>query len=329
MELNPSKYVLLTGAGFTKDFGGFLANEMHEKLLNHPNLRDTKRIRKLLLDDFDYESVYSKVMDTNYTDEEKEALSNAMFDVYTMMDDTTKDYCHNDHESRGIGWPGVHAGILSVCTRESGKKGYHFTTNQDIFLERHTGRRSGYVERIGGNQIGLGPRARLERSHYVQLPTEEQIEQRERQFDSSGDLQYIKLHGSLGWLSAKGGSTMVFGKAKLEDIEDEPVLKTYYHTIFKGVLSQGNCHLIVVGYSFGDDHINNVVVEAAQNHGLGLYIFTPSGPEVLKKRLNSVNPVLWQSLGGYFTGRIKELFPFGADHRNITEYIYRILGVRN
>jgi len=32
LNLKVNKYILLTGAGFTKDFGGFLAKEMWESI---------------------------------------------------------------------------------------------------------------------------------------------------------------------------------------------------------------------------------------------------------------------------------------------------------
>ncbi len=327
MNLNPSKYALLTGAGFTKDFGGFLANEMHEKILNHRRINEIPNVRTLLLDDFDYESVYSTVMnEETYSAEERRLLGEIMTDVQVWLDEATRDFCNNDRESRGVNWGGVHA-ILHVCNAVTGKRGYHFTTNQDIFLERQTGRRSDFVPLFGGNQNGIGPRRPLESSHYIQLPNEEQIEKIKTQVSSWGDLQYIKLHGSLGWLSAKGGSTMVIGKAKLVDIEKEPVLKVYYHEVFKPVLHQGSCHLMVVGYSFGDSHINDVIVQGIREHGLKLFVMTPSGPKSLKEKLDRVDPALWK-VCQYFTGTIKGMFPFGQDQRVKEDYIFRTLGIK-
>lgn len=327
MDLNPSQFVLLTGAGFTKDFGGFLASEMHERILNHRRIDEIPRVRELLLDDFDYESVYSKILnDPKSTEQEKQILLEILADVLILMDDFTKDYCHNERECHGVGWGGVHA-ILHVCNAVSNKKGYHFTTNQDIFLERQTGRRSDFVPRIGGNQIGLQASQKLQSSHYIHLPTTEEIEKIKQQFSSAGDLQYIKLHGSLGWISANGGSTMVIGKAKLTDIDKEPVLKLYYHEIFKPVLCQGGCHLFVVGYGFRDTHINDVIVEAARRHDLKLFVITPSGPETLKKNLERVDPLLWRKCK-YIKGGIRELSPYGQDHRTFEEYLFRTLGIK-
>lgn len=327
MDLNPSKFALLTGAGFTKDFGGFLASEMHERILNHRRIDEIPRVRELLLDDFDYESVYSKILnDIQSSEQEKQVLLEILVDVLVLLDDYTKDYCHNERESRGVAWGGVHA-ILHVCNAVSNKKGYHFTTNQDIFLERQTGRRSGFVPCIGGNQAGLRPRQQLQSSHYISLPNAEEIERLKQQFNSSGDLQYIKLHGSLGWISANGGSTMVVGKAKLIEIEKEPILQLYYHEIFKPVVFQGGCHLLVVGYSFGDKHINDAIVEAAREHDLKLFVITPSGPEVLKQNLERVDPILWKKCK-YIKGGIKELSPYGQDHRTFEGYLFRTVGIK-
>lgn len=104
-------------------------------------------------------------------------------------------------------------------------------------------------------------------------------------------------------------------------------MNLYYHTIFKEVLYHGDCHLMVIGYSFGDSHINDVLIEAARDHGLKLFVLTTSEPQTLKNRLENIDSILWQSLGGYFTNTIKGLYPYGVEHRNTTEHIFRTLGV--
>ncbi|PIR53457.1 hypothetical protein COU76_00900 [Candidatus Peregrinibacteria bacterium CG10_big_fil_rev_8_21_14_0_10_49_10] len=84
---------------------------------------------------------------------------------------------------------------------------------------------------------------------------------------------------------------------------------------------------MVIGYSFGDSHINDVLIEAARDHGLKLFVLTTSEPQTLKNRLENIDSILWQSLGGYFTNTIKGLYPYGVEHRNTTEHIFRTLGV--
>jgi hypothetical protein len=55
-EIN--KAVLLTGAGFTHNFGGFLANEMWAVIFNSPEIGKDPRLNELLQSDFDDESIY-------------------------------------------------------------------------------------------------------------------------------------------------------------------------------------------------------------------------------------------------------------------------------
>jgi hypothetical protein len=54
------------------------------------------------------------------------------------------------------------------------------------------------------------------------------------------------------------------------------------HDFFKRSLSGPNAKLMVIGYSFQDEHINDVIVEASSRHGLGTYIVDPSGRRVLQ-----------------------------------------------
>ena len=61
MNLATKNLILLTGAGFTHNFGGFLGREMWAKIFNNPLIQTRTRIRELLLEDFDFESVYSRI----------------------------------------------------------------------------------------------------------------------------------------------------------------------------------------------------------------------------------------------------------------------------
>ena len=56
-----------------------------------------------------------------------------------------------------------------------------------------------------------------------------------------------------------------------------------YHRAFQRRLMALNSFLMVIGYSFGDVHINSVIIAAA-NNGLKLFIVDPSGVDVIDKR---------------------------------------------
>ena len=53
--------VLLTGAGFSHNFCGPLADGMWAKLYNHPEVAEIPRIREALRGDFDYEAVFTAI----------------------------------------------------------------------------------------------------------------------------------------------------------------------------------------------------------------------------------------------------------------------------
>jgi len=80
-----SKCILLTGAGFTHNFGGFLGEEMWAEIFNHPEIQKQSNVRELMLHDHDYESVYNKILwDTNTasTKTDREAVKNAVYAAY-------------------------------------------------------------------------------------------------------------------------------------------------------------------------------------------------------------------------------------------------------
>jgi uncharacterized protein YejL (UPF0352 family) len=70
------------------------------------------------------------------------------------------------------------------------------------------------------------------------------------------------------------------GGNKAGDIQQSKILSTYCG-IFEQHLSNPKTRLMVIGYSFGDDHINQAIV-AAQLHGLETFIIDPAGMQVLK-----------------------------------------------
>ena len=48
------------------------------------------------------------------------------------------------------------------------------------------------------------------------------------------------------------------------------------------MLHQPETKLMVIGYSFQDDHINNIICDAFSRTGLGTFLIDPNGRNVLK-----------------------------------------------
>jgi len=82
-----------------------------------------------------------------------------------------------------------------------------------------------------------------------------------------GQNNVIKLHGSFNWRTADGRNALVVGTAKTGQIAALKLL-AWYHDIFRRVLRAGELRLLIVGYGFAGEHINEVIADAAQNHGL-------------------------------------------------------------
>ena len=103
---------------------------------------------------------------------------------------------------------------------------------------------------------------------------------------------------------------MVIGKRKTDQIFREPLLR-YYSELFQEVLSDGDVELFVIGYGFGDKHINKIIDDSIQKHGLGLHVMsteTPKGfQKLLSKKTHCEN--LWDNLRAYYPYGISRVFP--------------------
>ena len=321
MELNPSRIVILTGAGFTKDFGGFLGKEMWENIFSHKDIQENENLRAAMVADpeCNYETILYNVQNGSYSQEDKESLYQVVEQAYALLDKSIYNYCENRDQAKGISLRGVF-GMFTGALSESDKKHFIFTLNQDLLMERAGSHRSPFVDLVGHNQMKLGAPFRSE--YCVTLPTEEELEQRKEQFVPYGAWHYVKLHGSYGWTSATGGRGMVLGKNKTEAIQQEPLLRLNYQ-MFKDVLASPDRLLIIIGYGFGDQHINDVIVDSVINHGLKLYIITPSEAPTLLEKLNGISPSVGSALSGCSLKPLRELFPYGGDYRTTHKDLFQ------
>jgi hypothetical protein len=92
---------------------------------------------------------------------------------------------------------------------------------------------------------------------------------------------YIKLHGSIDWLQDDQGLLLIMGGRKAHSIAESPLL-AWYQEVFRKLLTQARVRLMIIGYSFGDDHINAILTEAVKT-GAKLFIVDPRGVDVMKQ----------------------------------------------
>ena len=325
--MRAAKNVLLTGAGFTKDFGGYLGGEMWSAILSQKEISKYPKLRQKILAQPDYEQAYHEVLDSeSYSSEEKLAFGTAVEIAYKRM--------HRMVMTVGATSQRVKPLLQGIVLRFAGteeERGFIFTLNQDLLLEgsywNHDPDFSGHHLSIPGTTPPRGGfigalQPSLKDEDWVTLPDGVQLEPTRSSFwdaSSQNNFVYVKLHGSYGWRSADGTNAMVIGGEKEERIEKEPLLK-WYLNLFQEVLRGPECNLLVIGYGFRDKHINAVIARAIREHDLRLLIVSPQQPIDLRMQLDpvkglfpaaarttEVGPTLWEGLHRYYAGRTSNL----------------------
>jgi hypothetical protein len=107
-------------------------------------------------------------------------------------------------------------------------------------------------------------------------------------FDVGSRLQpYFKLHGSSNWVDAASDGIVVLGGNKSSIINRFPILK-WNHDQFSAYLSKPKTRLMVIGYSFGDNHINKLIAYAALAGNLQIFVVDPHGVDVIDKNRDAL-----------------------------------------
>ncbi len=197
-----------------------------------------------------------------------------------------------------------------------------FTLNQDLLLEHHyLGDNIALTapERWNGPQLpGLRPSPggpvhpvarNFARFFWSPVP---QVE-----FRVEPRLQPLfKLHGSTNWHDPVAGPMMILGDNKRRDIQFHPIL-SWYFTQFETLLSQPDTRLMIVGYGFRDQHVNEVIVNAVARHDLKIFVVDPNGADIAK----NLNPTHGAQIRGPETP-LEEAFSrglIGASRRGLRE----------
>ena len=321
MNIQSNNNILLTGAGFTHNFGAPLADGMWSGIFNNENIYSFPELKRLLLCEFDYEKIYYKVKEGNYRKELKDVLENAIISAY---DNLNKSFlCEGDFLKNVIN-------ILNKFCGKNNTRGYVFTLNQDLFLEYkyvpefvNIKIEKPFIPGIKNYEQWFNVNSE-QKNENIKLPNEDELKIKKQEFlETTGKFFYIKLHGSSKWISSDGSNKLVIGRNKEWEIAKEPLLKWYFE-IFREVLSQKQRKLLIIGYSFRDKHINKVISEAIEESNLKVYIICPESPEDFKKRFFNVTleeskimPRIWDNLCGYYPCKLSEIFK-----DNTSEYTF-------
>ena len=308
-----SKRVLLVGAGFARNWGGMLASEVHKSLSSHPTVQERPAIRKLLLEENSFEVALEKVRSGKFEDQDQAAIEEAIISAFEQMDG------HYRNPNSPVLGVSINDFIGRFCPGPVGiGTGYVFSLNQDLLLERIYGTQVDrqqftlpgvtWPERRPDGPAGALPIPRATISDLVDIDAPR----------LTNNFNLIKLHGSINWLSSLDSPPMVMGTRKTLMIGNVPLL-AWYHEVFEEVLSDGDVRLLVIGYGWADEHINEAIAAAVKNHGLRVFSWNPTEPVGL---LNGrpFGDEIEKGLMGYATRNLTEVMPPTPQNPGSSEY---------
>ena len=270
--------ILLTGAGFSHNWGGWLSNEAFEYL---SSCRDVdQQLREELWEDHNkpgggFEATLGRLQSEPKKSQALKNLESAIAGMFSAMNE-------------GL--------IRAPFDGADDAKGFLsrfdaiFTLNQDLLIEQAYVTSNISLLRAHRQWVGAvlpGIRALVPPPIIGTEPdyfsaTMVPVEPLEKKL--SPDMQpYVKLHGSLNWRTSEGGSLLIMGGNKARSLAVEPLL-VWYQELFREYLMRPDARLMTIGYSFGDEHINKAICDGAASGHLGIFIVDPRGVDVLDKR---------------------------------------------
>lgn len=330
--MNFSDILLFTGAGFTANFGGFLAREMWSWIFNNPKLNNAGNLKLRLREKFDFEEIYSDVFDdrSNLPEHEIKIFKDVVNEAYLSMDQVIQS-----------GWdllPINPHDVKRFLDRFVTPSGACFTLNQDMAMEKRLGWRPLAPSSMdySGNW-GDVSNSDLNSDTLKYLPTIEELEAFKAQIGSTRS-SYIKLHGSLRWVNSDGNDSKVIGINKENTIAKIPLLNWYFE-LFKQAISAEDVKLVIIGYGFRDLHINKLLANACESNNLKLFIISPEDVESFLDNLlyrgqgqlrsaDSIGTKIWKGVIGYFPYKLSKIFPREQRTTNPElNKIYEALGI--
>jgi hypothetical protein len=279
------QHLLLTGAGFSYNWGGYLASEAFEFLLSVTDGDDD--LRSLLWRDHQahlgFEDILAKLQreyEEEWTAQREQNLRNLTSAVQRMFGSMEFAFSQTPFEPQ-LTDPKL--GVVNFLVKFDAI----FSLNQDTLLEQQyfplagqdtfpqslqfpgyiAAYRPGIVHALDNLTFGA-PADQIEL-----FKPDENLTQLPR-------LQpYMKLHGSIDIKQSEREMMLVIGGNKAASIAQQPLLKRY-HEMFQARLRSSGARLMIIGYSFGDPHINKMIFSGIEA-GLKIFIIDPLGVDVI------------------------------------------------
>jgi hypothetical protein len=275
--------LVLLGAGFSRNWGGWVASEAFEYLLGCPEIIGDVRLRQLLWThqlSGGFESALAELQNSwtpsagqLWSESQLIALQGA---IGRMFDAMNRSFL----ELRDLEFQRVNP--LRFVRTFLTKFDAIFTLNQDILLEQFYLIDNTVRATVRPYIPGMRHTPSSEPMHSASLSRASWAPRSSSEFRIQTDGQpFYKLHGSSEWFADDGHRVLIMGGAKQHEIGRSSIL-SWYAQQFEASLLKPGCRLMVVGYGFGDQHINTAI-EKAVTHGLKLFVIDPAGAELAFK----------------------------------------------
>jgi hypothetical protein len=287
--------VLLLGAGFSRNWGGLLGDEIFEHLIAFPPIQEDAYLKKLLWR-FSQRGGFEYALEEVQSDYSRQpeqigpslkALQDGISAVFEAM---------NDAFLQSISFEFVNDRSMQVKPFLAQFDAI-YTLNQDILLERHYLPQVGLStpERWTGGEIAGVRRTGQTQGDASTWATDIWVPRAKEELVNRDRVQPLyKLHGSSNWRDEAGGQLFVIGGNKARTIDAQEVLKWGFGQ-FSEDLSQGSSRLVVIGYSFRDDHVNQAIISAVRSHDLQFFVVDPDGSGVVRKANSSYDGAVYAS----------------------------------
>ncbi len=260
--------ILLLGAGFSRNWGGWLASEALEYLLGCPQVDDSLHTLLLQHKDKGFEAALEVLQASPIHDNRLANLEEAL---RTMFEAMNRAFQAAKFES--------HANLNFTVSHFLRRFDLIFTLNQDCLLEIHYLSDRLFSEaRDRWKGFTVPGMQRFGATNWANPAFSKWQPTGEPPALPPGYQPYIKLHGSSEWES--GTNSLVMGGNKSAAIRKNPILAWGMRT-FEETLVRPNTRLMVIGYGFRDDHINSVIEQAVDKASTSLFIVDPLGMDVI------------------------------------------------
>lgn len=270
-------YVLLLGAGFSRNWNGWLAEEIMGDVLGR--VANDQELVALLnrVGNFEDALSHAQIRHKNERSPASKAfldrLQGAILATFGAMNQAFSEMPSMEFSNH------VESSIQAYLGR------FHaiFSLNQDLLLELH------YRPELRNPRFPNGvhfPGMQPPPNWQNTLPREKvnATWRPAQDLRVERGLQPIyKLHGSVNWRDRDGGELLVLGANKQGVIEEKGILN-WYSDEFRRCLHIPDTRLMVVGYGFRDDHIDRLLYESWQRSRFGIFLANTRGKAVLNKQ---------------------------------------------